>query len=347
MNVKKDELINDIKNNSKELLIKKAEILKIAIKKIEERNNFLTQLPEFQTTNLLPENQIKLPNKDIMNNYFKARSRLLFIEKRFERLSFGKNELDNRIESAKQLLKEEKEKQMAKFVSYLSPTAASFLKNTIFSQNRNNSINTSQSLEIINLKTQIEAIKSLKSGIKPKPRGFLSVDFDSLIQEENDNLKNILLIKDQHMDRFVNYLKNFFGLSDSFNSTIISHSNFAQSFTNFHNSYLNASNSIENQKFCTVLHYLQKEINQQTQQHKNFIIDSINKEKKLIFELLEKIGIDDDLSSQLKEEIEIQLLYLGHLTAIAEKTLCKLSKRIEPIDPLDSLELEIAENNQN
>jgi len=341
-----DQVTETIHQESIDLLEKKMGILKEAIHLIERRNINLKSFKGWNNQMQLSQTHFKAPDENMMNEYFQSRSRLLRAEKRHERLVNADHQLNQRIEVAKRLLAEKREAAKSKYIALLSPTAAQFISQKYNKNQSNNQTIVGQSLEILNLKSQIEAINAIKSGEEPKPRGALSMDFDSVLYEEKEKLKSVLEQKKQNLKEFEENIQKYLNVSYCFSKFVNSHSLFAQAFANFEAEYQSATNVIEAKPLISLLSYVKNEIDHKTQEHMDFVLQTLDNEKAMITELFDTFGIESDDISSIKKEIDIKLLYLKHLTAVAEKTLCKFSARKEPIDPLDIIEVEISELQQ-
>lgn len=320
-------------------LEEKYQLLQAAIQSIDKRNQELRELPNVEK-NEISKKTVDLPDKSLIDAFFDAKARMLRAERISRNLKNANKTLDLRLSNAEKLLKTERENEHVHYVAMLSPTAAKLMKSQ---KSKNSSQIQGQTLEIAYLKRQIQAIEDLKNGAVPKPRGSLNINFDEIIRKEEKNLQNIQAKSSKNRETFSSLVNEHLSRSNSLQDSIKSHNDYAASFAEFQTSYNAATGNINALPFHALLDILKEESSRTTKEGLEAAIDSLEREKAMILERLQKMGVDDEESAELKHEINVQLLYLSHVTAVAEKALCKLSARKQPVDPLETLKIEIAE----
>lgn len=342
-----EEISIAIKQKSISSLEKKLELLTNALQQVNARNTELQSIKPLQRFDIPQNDHLYVSNPQIIEENYRANTRYQKARQHLSNLQRANEQLALRIQKAQQLLHEEQERSKLRNLALLSPTAAQLLKKkNDFQTPTQNSSSFGQSLEINHLTEQIQAIQALKNGVLPKPLGILSVNFDQLIQQENSKLQRLTSEKDEISQQFVQLLQTYLQKSDEFETAAQSHEEYAQAFKRFQKAYNEATDNIESLPFSALLNILKVESSKTTVDNLDQVYDSLNKEYKVLEDRLEKMGVDDQESVDLKSEIRVQLLYLSHVTAIAEKALCKMSARKPPIDPLETYQIDIAEMEQ-
>ncbi|EAY10489.1 hypothetical protein TVAG_484000 [Trichomonas vaginalis G3] len=342
-----EEISIAIKQKSISSLENKLQLLRTALNGINARNTELQSMPPLQRLDLTLNQPNILNNTHLIEENFRANTRYQKAKQQLSNMQKANEQLDIRIQKAQQLLNQERGEAKLRNVALLSPTAAKLLSkngdlNKIPQQNQM----VRQAIEVTHLTEQINAIEQLKNGAQPKPLGVLSINFDQLIQQENSKLQRLIAEKDEASNKFVRSIEFYLEKSNKFEDAQQSHAMYAQSFKKFQKSYNTATDNIESLPFHALLNILKNESTKSTVNNLNDVIDSLHKECKVIEYRLEKMGVDDQESSELKHKIKVQLLYLSHITAIAEKALCKMSARKPPLDPLETLQIDISEMEQ-
>jgi hypothetical protein len=88
---------------------------------------------------------------------------------------------------------------------------------------------------------------------------------------------------------------------------------------------------------------LRTKVVQEQHERSEAILRDLTAERQfLINELGARGGLDEE-GMRMKKEIELQMIYLGHLTTVAGKALSRMSTQKEPIDPVENLQADIAE----
>ena len=337
-----EEVRNQIIQKSISALESKLHLLTAAVENVQKRNEELKSLPQVNQTEIL-ETTPNLPDQQTLREFYEAKSRLEKTKRNYENLKKANEQLTDRLNKGEKLLRQEREKANFRNIQMLSPTAAKIINPRLAQENpRHNSI-PGQTLEIEYLRRQLQAIQDLKNGAVPKPHGTIDINFDELIERERRKLEKITQKKEKNKEIFTTLLENRLSESNSLQESIDNHSAFASSFSQFQSSYNQATDNIDALPFRSLLHILKEQSTNTTREGLQAAIDSLSHEKAMIIDRLEKMGVDDEESVDLKHEIQVKLLHLAHITAVAEKGLCKLSARKPPIDPLETMKIENAE----
>ena len=338
-----EQVRKQIKEKSIFALESKLAFLTTATDEIKNRNEQLKNLPFIHQTQLSEKN-VDLPNQEILKQYFDSKARFSRSKRIYSNLKKANEQLNDRLKKGENLLNLEKEKERYKYIQMLSPTAAKILNPKLAqkTQQKSSSIQ-GQQLESSYLKKQLQAIEELRNGAVPKPRGTIDINFDELIDKENRKLDQIRQMKKHNKNKFSRLLKDRMNESNTLQESIQNHSKFANSFAEFQAAYNSAADNIDALPFRSLLNILREESSRNTREGLETALRSLEKEKSMIIERLEKMGVDDEESADLKHEIQVKLLHLAHVTATAEKGLCKLSARTPPVDPLETIKIENTE----
>ena len=341
-NLMEEEVRNQIREKSISALESKLALLSSAVESVQQRNEELKSLPEVNKKEIL-EIQTNLPDQQTLKEFYEARERLQKSKRKYENLKKANEQLNDRLLKGEKLLRQEKEKAKFRNIQMLSPTAAKIINQQLAKEKPQQNSIQGQTLEIEYLKKQLQAIRELKNGAVPRPHGTIDINFDELIEAERQKLDEIQQRKERNKQRFTSLLEKCLSEGNTLQESIDNHSEFANAFAHFQSSYNRATDNIDALPFVSLLGILKEQSSKTTREGLEAAIDSLNREKEMIIDRLEKMGVDDEESVDLKHEIQVKLLHLAHITAVAEKGLCKLSARKPPVDPLETMKIENTE----
>lgn len=309
--------------------------------KLSKRNEYIKQNYNFEEISSLSTNQsIQFPNSSDIERLAQSRKRCFIAKTKNQKLKLANKALDNRIKTANTKLQQQQEQYNNDAIAMLSPTAARYLG---IKQNQSEQKVIQQRIvETTMLEKQLEAIMDLKNGAKPRAYLKNDIKLDPYINEAKNELNNINesnAVLSQHLKEVVkNYLSK-----DNYHVSLSLQKRATESFNEFLQSYHRASNTINEKPLKSLLIKLKQKVQEEDENKYQAIIKSLDSERQMILKQLAFYGNDDEELSSLKEEIDFQLLYLSHLTAVAGKALSKMSTIQEPIDPIENIEADIAE----
>lgn len=322
-------------------LQKKLIILQNLNAKLTERNEFLKQNFNFEEITSESQNQdLTQPNSSDIERLVQAKREHFIAETKNRKLKMASATLEKRIETANAKLQEQQQRYTDEAVAALSPTAAKYLG--IKQNQTEQKVIQQRIVETTMLEKQLEAIMDLKNGAKPRSFHQSDVNLEPFINEAKIELNNI----DNENANLGNYLKQIiqnYLSKDDYQATLSSQKRATDSFNEFLQSYHKASNTINEKPLKSLLRKLKYKVQNEDEEKYQAILESLTSEKQMILKQLAFYGNGDEEISSLKEEIDFQLLYLSHLTAVAGKALSKMSTIKEPIDPVENIEADIAE----
>ncbi|KAH0786885.1 hypothetical protein GPJ56_009262 [Histomonas meleagridis] len=317
----------------------KSASLQNVIEELSRRNEFLKANSYFEEVKPLPPNQYKTPDQNLVEQYFYARREYLLSEKKNQRLKNAHQTLSQRIEIAHSKLLEQQHKYQEESIQMLSPTVANILS---IKPTQKSHVVPERIIEKTMLEKQLEAIIALQHGVKPQSPFKPIIDLDSRIRRVKEELHKSQATNQKLSAELSEAVKNYLSRSDYHNS-FSTQAIVSDSFGRFLDSYHKATNSIQEKPLKMLLKELNENVRQSDHQKYEALVNSLNSEKEMIAQQLANYGSGDESIASLKDEINFQLLYLSHLTAVAGKALSKLSTEKEPIDPVEKIEADIAE----
>lgn len=335
------ELRRQIKERYVASLQHKLNVLQTAIGKIKERNETLRFLPQKISVDNVSSRDSSIPDQETINNYLQIKSRILRDREQLSTLMLASEELQNRINKAENLLSERRKAEELKYLRIISPTAARYAQQQPIIPKQ--STLSGHQIERKYLKEQIKAIQQLKEGAEPRPQGNLNIDFDSMIRDEQMKLDKLTSLKESISTNFAHNIEKFLSKSNTLDESINAHTEFAEQFTKFQEAYNEATDKIEASPFRSLISILRRESAQTNRAAQQALLESLAAEHEMIVGRLAKMGVDDAEAAELKREVKFRLLYLEHVTAIAEKGLQNVSARGSAVDPVEKMLVEIAE----
>ena len=317
--------------------------MKSVIECSRRRNEYLEELSKFEgpEESDFPECP-EHPPHELIEQYYESRRRYLLAGKNRDRLSQIQNQLSERIENAQSILEREQQEKNDRAIYALSPTVARLLgiqipQNSSFMRNNNNGSN----IEYTMLKDQLDAIADLKSGTSPRQYGEVKYDFDGEIDLLDREIKQIKSQNDLLLQEITTNINNFLQDSTAIQNELTQREKDVSSFQNFAKVYYNSINEIEKLKYTKLLQVMKAKRNDAQNERFDELITHLNQEREIIDKQLSSLGTSDFETIKLKSEIEFQMLYLGHLTAIAGKALSRISTENPPPDPVEEMRAEI------
>jgi hypothetical protein len=247
--------------------------------------------------------------------------------------------LNRRITDAKNLLKEQRRVNELRSVNSLSRTAAQLLQVTSTSV----AASPTHVLELTMFQTQLEAIRALKSGAVPKPPGETSVDFPAEIAAKEEQLAQQNAETRALMARLSQSLTNFYSEENGVAAEASSRARLASAFSKFLSSYHSASYAIDALPHTKMLSELRRKVESERDAAFSHIREDLQIEKEFLLRELVARGGTDEEGAQMKREIEVELIHLRHLAAVAQTALARLSAQPPPLDPVESMQLDIVE----
>lgn len=331
-----------IKKEIKAAIDKQQSQMKSVIQCTRKRNEYLSQqISNYKKSIAQPLNFPKPPDHpphELIEQYYETHRRLCLAQKNRDRLYHTQHHLSERIKSAHAILQREREEKYNRAVLAFSPTVARLkgIQNPQPSGNMKFSV-----IESTIFKEQLEAIEKLSNGVLPRQYGEIKYPFDNKMELLDKEIENTKLENEQLLQKITTNTNAFLKDSNAIQNELMQRQNDMTSFQNFAQKYYNSNNEIEKLKYTKLLQVM-KTIRDDVQNKRiDELYSHLSSEKEMIDEQLSSFGADDYETNKLKSEIDFQMLYLGHLTAIAGKALSRISTEKEPADPVDEMKAEI------
>lgn len=330
----------EIKKEINDAIKKQQSQIESVIKSSRERNSYLSQ----QLSNYTPVQPREFPDypecppRELIEQFYEARRQSLLAQKKKQSLLQIQNHLKERIANAEAILQKEKQESHYRAVVSLSPTAAELLKIKLPQAVRPSKTTI---IESTIFEEQLDAIKALKEGISPRPYGEVKYDFDKELEQINEKIAKIKSKNNQLLLNITVSVNNFLQDSAALDNELAQREKDMLSFQKFAKTYYNSNNEIEKLKYTKLLNIIKTIRNNVQEKRFDELLAHLNAEKQMIDEQLSSFGAGDFETNSLKSEIEFQMLYLGHLTAIAGKALSNISTEKVPPDPVEEMQAEI------
>jgi hypothetical protein len=138
-------------------------------------------------------------------------------------------------------------------------------------------------------------------------------------------------------------LARFYGEENGIAAQAAARRRLSSAFSKFLSAYHAASFAIDTLPHQRML----ADLRQRAFEEQSAAVESIRSDLEierdfLVQELIARGGSDEE-GIQIKSEIEVELLHLRHLAAVAGAALARMTAQPPPIDPIDCMQLEIAE----
>lgn len=336
------EIKDQVEQQMRLKLIKKAEILENMIQKVQERNEYLQSALDQPDINIHEPINFPFPNKEVLTAHIIAQRRNNLSKRKNERLHQANKKLVQRISKARTLLAEQKLRKSVKDLELLSPTAAEYHRKQI-KQWKAYSPPGTANIETTALENQLKAVKDLQNGIKPNRLLPIRFNFDLAIEQAKSELDYLQEANKSRFNQLSKRIDQYMNDTRLLNQYSQQRVELTDHFTELVSKYHNVTYEIAQFPYKKALQIMQSTSHNNEKTRLNQMIGSLEEEKELLQGQLIYSGAGDEETVSLKTELEISLLYLSHLTAIAGKTLCRMSTNKEPLDPIENMEADIIE----
>lgn len=313
-----DELLGQFDFKINEYLQRQLSQINNLTQEIKSRNAILAQYqPNTSETSETCQSTAQLSD-NLISQLNEAQRRKMMIQKR-DRLLKIHDHLDKRIRKADQIIKQEKEQKRNKAIFELSPTVAELLQipTPVQPINQKKQINESELFD-----EQILAIQQIQSGAVPRQVGQLHFDFEKELNHINKETEEWSQKQQKLISEVASYIKN----TDLLDQEIKQRQADIEKYLQYVSCYSNSNHEIEKLQY-------EKQLEQ--------LYYSLSQEKQMIEHQNSFFGSSDLETIQLKDQVELQMLYLRHLQAIAGRALSNVSDLPGPSDPVEIMNAEI------
>jgi hypothetical protein len=310
----------------------KSEVLYTLIHQLGARNDSL-KATSYAAVESRPPIRPARPSADLLTRYFDTHQEILALREKYDNLLNADRLLDRRIESASRLLEKQTSDKAARAIRLLSPTAAAHLD---VPESRPSIAR--PFVELSMFENQLNAIAELKRGVVAKPSGKLSVNLDQEIERITARLRMSNRLCEQLTEDLAGAIKRLYAEAPRGGRR-----EFRGAYSNFLNAYHRATFSIDRFSEEQLFEMRRTTAAARERERAFQVLSDLNEERELLLEQLAARGGNDEEMMELRGEVEFALLHLSHLTAVAGKGLARISTEKEPIDPIDSMQAEIAE----
>jgi hypothetical protein len=278
------------------------------------------------------------PAPALLSEHSALARRFRLLESKRERLARAAELLDRRIDSATRLLAQQRHEAALRAVRSLSPTAAGLLHSPAAPPPPEPLI------ELSLFQTQLDAIRALKSGAIPKPPGEISIDFPAELQRHQARLREQADETRRLIARVSEALARCFGDDNGIGVHEVARDRLAATFAKFTSAYHSAAYAADTLPHRRLIADLRARAAAERAQAAEDIRSDLEIERQFLMRELADRGAGDEDAALMRHEIEVELVYLRHLTAIAGTALAKMSAHPAPIDPVEVMQLDIAES---
>ena len=267
------------------------------------------------------------------------------MEQKLERLEAARGLLDQRIASASRVLSLKQAQYAYDAMSLLSSTAQA---STQSPSRRTDSQSRDPLIELSMFERHLAAIDELRNGVKPKLYGDISVNIDeylakeeALMHEHSRSAERELL-----MHQLRESLQQLYQDGVSWQAEVDARNRVSDAFSRFVGAYQKEKYDISTFRLREVDRVLKEITKCGGDWNAAELLRNLEAEKQFLGEELAARGIGDAEMVELKEQMETQLLYLQHLTAVAGSALGRVGTGKVPVDVIEKMKVDIAEMEQ-
>ena len=331
----------DVDGELRRKLDSRSSQLEDLIQRFSERNSYLRQRPPLSVQSPEAFEARPVP-PELLSRLHQTNRDLKLLQQRRLRLESAFKLLDRRIESASRIRAEKKREHARESMGLLSATA----QTGIHGGSRPVDPARESVVELDMFRRQLAAIEDLRSGAKPKLCGDVPVNIDSWIAGEEEQARRHAGEVDRLLEQLQNSLKHLYEDGTAWKTEVYVRNRVSDAFAAFVGAYQKGKYNLSTFKLRVVSEALKSLAARGGDWNATELLQNLESERQFLIEELVARGIGDAEMDELKKQIEIQLLYLQHLTAVAGSALCRVGTHQPPVDVLERMKVDIAEMEQ-